>query len=134
MGACWHLTDPATGLFVWTGYAGEVPGDFMGALENEYLQDDVAKYSDLAARREPVAALTVETGGDLRLRAAGLTDREREIAVALIRGDDTAAIAASLHLSPYTVQDHLKRIFDKTGVRSRRAFVAQWAFQAAMKT
>jgi hypothetical protein len=29
------------------------------------------------------------------------------------------------------VQDHLKAIFDKTGVRSRRAFVARWAFEAA---
>jgi len=68
---------------------------------------------------------------DVRLRAAGLTDREREIALALMRGDDTNAIAATLHLSPWTVQDHLKAIFDKTGVRSRRAFVARWALQAA---
>jgi DNA-binding CsgD family transcriptional regulator len=44
-----------------------------------------------------------------------------------MRGDDTATIAAALYLSPWTVQDHLKAIFDKTGVRSRKAFVAQWA-------
>jgi DNA-binding CsgD family transcriptional regulator len=68
---------------------------------------------------------------DVRLRAAGLTEREREIAVALLRGDDTNAIGAALHLSPWTVQDHLKAIFDKTDVRSRRAFVARWALQSA---
>ena len=68
---------------------------------------------------------------ELRLRAAGLTTREREVALALLRGDDTAAIAASLHLSPWTVQDHFKAIFDKTGVRSRRAFLAHWALQNA---
>jgi DNA-binding CsgD family transcriptional regulator len=68
---------------------------------------------------------------DVRLRAAGLTEREREIALALLRGDDTATIAAALHLSPWTVQDHLKAIFDKTGVRSRRAFVARWALELA---
>jgi hypothetical protein len=63
-GACWHLTDPVTGLFTWTGAAGELPGDFVSALENEYLEDDVAKYSEIAARRVPLAALTAETGGE----------------------------------------------------------------------
>jgi DNA-binding CsgD family transcriptional regulator len=52
---------------------------------------------------------------DGRLRAAGLTDRERDIALTLLRGDDTATIAATLHLSPWIVQDHLKAIFDKDG-------------------
>lgn len=297
VGACWHLTDPVTGLFTWTGASGELPGDFVSALENEFLEDDLGKYAEIATRRQPVWALVRETGGrpersaryrhqlapdgfadelrfafvdgfgrwgsmglfsdspysqadqagagqivplvaralrkgaalaqasteqaapgvllldagdrvltrdaraselldgcattgslpgavhvltarvrtsgasargrtltgdgawiaidanpvvgeagavtivlrpaaapsvlDVRLRAAGLTDREREIALALVRGDDTAAIAAALHLSPWTVQDHLKAIFDKTGVRSRRAFVARWALEAA---
>ncbi len=294
-GACWHLTDPDSGVFVWTGSAGELPGSFSAALENEFLEEDFAKYTELG-RRKPVAGLVAETGGeprrstryrtqlapegigdelrvafvdgfgrwgslglfserafsaaeletaalavplvaralregmalasaaagegppgvlvldaadrvvnrdaravellaecaatgalpgavhvlaararlggapvqgrtlageggwialdanplegggavavvlrpapapsllDLRLRAAGLTEREREIAHALLRGEDTATIAAALHLSPWTVQDHLKAIFDKTGVRSRKAFVARWALQAA---
>jgi hypothetical protein len=62
-GACWHLTDPVTGLFTWTGATGVLPGDFVTALENEYLEDDVAKYSELAARRAHASALVVETDG-----------------------------------------------------------------------
>src|SRR3712207_216521 len=60
-GACWHLTDPVTGLFTWTGATGALPGDFVTALENEYLEDDVAKYSELAVRRSHASALVVDT-------------------------------------------------------------------------
>jgi DNA-binding CsgD family transcriptional regulator len=298
VGACWHLTDPATGLFTWVGAAGELPGDFAVAVENELLADDVAKFADLWRRRAPVATLVDETGGrpersarfrehyapdgfadelrvvfkdpfgrwgslnlfgdvpfeagdraaaaalapvvaralraavargvqaddvgppgvlvldaddhvrardaradellgadgredggvpgivhvlaararleggpvsartlgggawtsldaspvvdgdgavavvvrrapaasalDARLRAEGLTEREREIALAIVRGDDTATIAATHHISPYTVQDHLKAIFEKTGERGRRDFVTRFALDAAV--
>jgi DNA-binding CsgD family transcriptional regulator len=56
---------------------------------------------------------------DALLRAYELTDRERQIAALAITGASTKAIAARLHLSPWTVQDHLKSIFDKAGVRNR---------------
>jgi DNA-binding CsgD family transcriptional regulator len=88
----------------------------------------VGEPSAVAVVLRPASAPSVL---DVRLRAAGLTERERDIACALLRGDDTSTIAATLHVSPWTVQDHLKAIFDKTGVRSRRAFVAQWALRSA---
>jgi DNA-binding CsgD family transcriptional regulator len=61
----------------------------------------------------------------LVLSSLGLTPRESEVALLVLRGASTNAIGAQLHLSAYTVKDHLKSIFDKTGVRSRRDLVAQ---------
>jgi DNA-binding CsgD family transcriptional regulator len=54
-----------------------------------------------------------------------LSRREREITLLCLRGLSTAEMARTLHLSPYTLQDQLKVIFDKVGVRARRALVAK---------
>jgi len=61
----------------------------------------------------------------LLLNAYGLTRREAEVAQLILRGTATDGIAATLSISPLTVQQHLKAVFDKTGVSSRRELIAQ---------
>jgi DNA-binding CsgD family transcriptional regulator len=60
----------------------------------------------------------------IQLFAYGLSSRERELARLVLRGASTRAISESMHISAHTVQDHLKSVFDKVGVRSRRDLVA----------
>lgn len=57
--------------------------------------------------------------------AYALSAREKEIVGQISKGLSTKAIAQSLHISAYTVQDHLKSIFSKTGVTSRRELIWQ---------
>ena len=77
---------------------------------------------DIAVIIEPAHPTSI---APLLLSSLGLTPRERDVALLVLRGASTHAIVAELHLSAYTVKDHLKSIFDKTGVRSRRDLVAQ---------
>ena len=70
-----------------------------------------------AARPAELAAAIADT--------YGLTDRERAITGLVAHGLTTAEIADRLHLSAYTVQDHLKAIFDKSGTGSRGELVAR---------
>jgi len=55
----------------------------------------------------------------LLLQAYGLTAREQEVAQLALRGATAVQAASMLSISPHTVNDHLKAIFEKTGARSR---------------
>jgi DNA-binding CsgD family transcriptional regulator len=80
--------------------------------------------------REDRIAVIIELAQPLEIApligaAYGLSDRERQVLQQVVIGLSTAAIAEALYISANTVQDHLKAIFDKVGVRSRRELVAQ---------
>ena len=70
---------------------------------------------------EPATPTEVAT---VIMKAYGLTERERTVTGLLCTGRSTAQITAELWISPNTLQDHLKSIFDKIGVRSRREVMA----------
>jgi DNA-binding CsgD family transcriptional regulator len=68
------------------------------------------------ARPSEIAPLIVD--------AYGLSKREGEITRLVLRGLSTAEVSNELYITPNTVRDHFKSIFDKVGVRSRRELVA----------
>ena len=75
-------------------------------------------------------AVTIESASPaerlaLYVRACRLSSREVELLRHLVTGEDTRHIAQLMSLSEHTVQDHLKSIFAKTGVRSRRALLTR---------
>jgi DNA-binding CsgD family transcriptional regulator len=77
-------------------------------------------------------AVTIRAAGpdevfDVLCRVHDLTRRERHLAALALRGLSTDQLAQALSISPYTVKDHLKAIFAKTEVRSRRELVSHLA-------
>ncbi|MFD3508768.1 helix-turn-helix transcriptional regulator [Nocardia sp. NPDC058666] len=57
--------------------------------------------------------------------AYGLSPRECHLTTLCIQGRSTKEMAHAMSLSAFTIQDHMKSIFDKTGVRSRGELVGQ---------
>ena len=78
-----------------------------------------------------VAIDAARPGSLLPLAASAyrLTVREVEVVRGVLNGLDTRSVAASLHITEYTVQDHLKSVFAKVGVRSRRELAHLLAVQ-----
>lgn len=94
----------------------------------------LVRASVLGDDEEALTLVTLEPAGPhelapLMAEAYGLTERERVVTQLVAQGLPTAAIAQRLHLSPWTVQDHLKTIFDKVGTASRGELVARLFFE-----
>ncbi len=87
---------------------------------------DAARLDD-ADRTITISVHAAAVGDLLALvsRAFGLSVRERQLVTLIVRGRDTSAIAERMFISPYTVQDHLRSVFDKLGVHSRLELVTR---------
>jgi DNA-binding CsgD family transcriptional regulator len=82
--------------------------------------------------REAVDAVLAAAGHRVRQRPrelpAGLTERELEVLLVLVRGESNQEIAEDLGISAKTVGHHVQHVYQKAGVRSRAAATV-WAFE-----
>lgn len=85
------------------------------------IGDHSAGAQDIAVTIEPCAP---SDRADLYARVHGLTPRESQVLERLVAGEDTRTVAHALHVTDYTVQDHLKAIFTKTSTHDRRTLLA----------
>jgi DNA-binding NarL/FixJ family response regulator len=81
---------------------------------------------------DAVDAVLNAAGHRLRQRVrelpAGLTERELEVLLVLVRGESNQGIAEDLGISVKTVGHHVQHVYEKAGVRSRAA-ATLWAFE-----
>ena len=89
--------------------------------------------ASLVSEGRPRIAVIVEPAHPARIApllmaAYGLTEREQEVTRLVLQGESTTQIAERVVVSPHTVQEHLKNIFEKTSVRSRRELVGKVFF------
>ena len=66
----------------------------------------------------------VRSAYEARKSERGLTGREKEILVLVSKGCSNAEIGDMLHLSPNTVKNHLKNLFESLGAADRAEAVA----------
>jgi DNA-binding CsgD family transcriptional regulator len=58
------------------------------------------------------------------LAAHGLTPAQHRVAALVLQGRSTAEIVSTLQISSHTLQEHLRAVFERFGVGSRRELVA----------
>lgn len=80
------------------------------------------------AGRNGATALVIEPAkasevAPIIAEAYELTAREQQITQLIARGLSSGEIAGAIHLSPHTVRDYIKQVFEKTGVASRGELV-----------
>ncbi|HSZ38961.1 MAG TPA: AAA family ATPase [Trebonia sp.] len=99
------------------------------------LETALAAYLSAGAERDAARVRGLLRARGVRPAASGprsapewpeLTESEFAVVTLVARGATNRAVAEQLHLSPYTVNSHLRHVFGKLGIRSRTelAFLA----------
>ena len=109
-----------------------MPSTLVPAAAGPWLRLHASRLSGPSGERPigvVVGAVQARATAPLLLLAHGLSPREAHVAPLVLRGVATTVIADTLHISGNTVQDHLKAVFDKAGVHSRRDLVGRFLGQ-----
>ena len=101
----------------------------LAAAEATFRAQGAVRWADRAAAELRAGGLR-ESAARKGGRAAdadghGLTQREREVCALVVGGASNAEVAATLFVSPRTVEHHLHSIYRKVGVRSRSQLAAR---------
>jgi HD-GYP domain-containing protein (c-di-GMP phosphodiesterase class II) len=106
---------------------------YRPALEAPAAEADLMRETR-EGRLDPDAVDAVLNAAGHRVRQrphelpAGLTERELEVLLVLVRGGSNQQIAGDLGISAKTVGHHVQHVYQKAGVRSRAAATI-WAFE-----
>ncbi|MBR2379131.1 MAG: response regulator transcription factor [Bacteroidaceae bacterium] len=101
-----------------------LPNTLFAALVYQYVDPEVLRYFkttiEISDSREKIAVKLrqmIETN-DQPAESSELSDREKEILVAVAKGLTNKSIAEQYHLSIHTVITHRKNLTRKTGIKS----------------
>ncbi len=106
---------------------------YRPALDAQAAEADLMREA-LEGRLDPEAVDAVLAAAGHRVSKrprelpAGLTERELEVLLVLVRGESNQGIAQDLGISAKTVGHHIQHAYQKAGVRSRAA-ATLWAFE-----
>jgi HD-GYP domain-containing protein (c-di-GMP phosphodiesterase class II) len=106
---------------------------YRAALDAPAAEAELLREAE-EGRLDPEAVDAVLNAAGHRVRErprelpAGLTERELEVLLVLVRGESNQEIAQDLGISAKTVGHHVQHVYQKAGVRSRAA-ATLWAFE-----
>jgi DNA-binding CsgD family transcriptional regulator len=115
-------------LLTAAGHAGEHPAPAvrLRTVRGDWLSVHASPLHG-GSQQSTVLILEEPAPGELTsliLASHGVTGAQARVVALVLRGYSTKQIAGQLAISQYTIQEHLRAVFDKLGVRSRQELAA----------